>query len=43
MDGRSTEVMVKASRGALGSGPDSGIDNISVRASYRPSWLYVPD
>jgi hypothetical protein len=43
MDGRTTEVIVKASRGDLDTSPDSAIDDISARAYYRPSWLYVPD
>lgn len=43
IDGRTTEVMVKLSRGDLGDSPDSGIDDISAQAFYRPSWLYVPE
>ena len=43
MDGRTSEVLVKASRGDLDASPDSAIDDISARAYYRPSWLYVPD
>lgn len=43
MDGRSIELTVKASRGNLDSSADSAIDDISARAHYRPSWLYVPD
>jgi hypothetical protein len=42
VEGRSTEVFVKASRGDLGGLPDSGIDDISARLSYRPCWLTVP-
>ncbi len=43
LDGRTTELVLKASRGDLDTSPDSGIDDISARAYYRPSWLYVPD
>jgi hypothetical protein len=43
MEGRTTEVMVKASRGDFDTSPDSGIDDISTRVYYRPSWLFVPD
>lgn len=43
MDGRTSEVLVKASRGDLDTSPDSAMDDISARAYYRPSWLYVPD
>ncbi len=43
MDGRTTEVFVKASRGDLDTIPDSGIDDISARVNYRPSWLFNPE
>lgn len=43
IEGRSTELTVKASRGDLDTSPDSAIDDISARVFYRPSWLYVPD
>jgi hypothetical protein len=36
------ELFLKASRGDLDQLPDSGIDDISARAFYRPSWLIVP-
>lgn len=42
-DTRTTEVMVKLSRGDLSTAPDSGIDDLSARLYHRPSWLYVPD
>lgn len=43
IDGRISEVMVKLSRGNLGDSPDSGIDDLSAQAYYRPSWLFVPE
>ena len=43
LDGRSTEIMVKMSRGDFGSLPDSGIDDLSARVNYSPSWLFAPD
>lgn len=43
VEGRSAEVTIKASRGDASTSPDSAIDDISARAYYRPSWLYVPD
>ena len=42
-DGRTTEIFLKATRGDLDGLSDSGIDNISARVTYRPSWLFVPD
>lgn len=41
-EGRSVQMMVKASRGDFDQLPDSAIDDISARISYRPSWLFVP-
>lgn len=41
MEGRPLEVFIKASRGDMGSIPDSGIDDISARVFYRPSWLFA--
>jgi len=40
---RTTEVMLKLSRGNLADSPDSGIDDLSAQVFYRPSWLYLPD
>jgi hypothetical protein len=42
VEGRTTEVFIKASRGDLAQLPDTGIDDISARISYRPCWLTVP-
>lgn len=42
LEGRIVEVFLKGSRGDLGVLPDNGIDDISARAFYRPSWLTVP-
>lgn len=42
LEARPTEVFVKASRGDFASLPDLGIDDISARVNYRPSWLFVP-
>jgi len=41
MEGRPLEVFIKASRGDMGSIPDSGIDDISAKVFYRPSWLFA--
>jgi hypothetical protein len=38
--GGTTEVFIKASRGDFGQLPDTGIDDISARISYRPCWLH---
>jgi hypothetical protein len=40
--GGTTEVFIKASRGNFTNLPDTGIDDISARISYRPCWLQVP-
>ncbi len=42
-EARTLEVFLKGSRGDLDSLPDSGIDDISARFHYRPSWVTVPD
>lgn len=42
LEGRPTRFIVKASRNDPDTGTDPGIDNISVRAYVRPSWLIVP-
>jgi hypothetical protein len=42
LEGRTTEVFLKASRGDLDTLPDSGIDDISAQVYFRPSWLFVP-
>lgn len=41
VDGRSTEVFLKMSRGDLQSLADPAIDNLSARVNYRPSWLFL--
>jgi hypothetical protein len=41
-EGRTTEVMVKLSRGDLDQLPDTNVDDLSARISYRPSWLQNP-
>lgn len=43
IEDRTTEVMLKLSRGNLADSPDSGIDDLSAQVFYRPSWLYLPD
>ena len=43
LDGRTVEVFLKASRGDLDIIPDNGIDDISARVNYRPSWLFNPE
>ena len=42
VEGRTTEIFIKASRGDFGQLPDTGIDDISARIVYRPCWLTVP-
>jgi hypothetical protein len=42
VEGRTTEIFVKASRGDLQSLPDTGIDDISARIVYKSCWLTVP-
>jgi len=42
LESRTIEGMVKMSRGDLDQIPDSGIDDISARLYYRPSYLFVP-
>lgn len=43
LEGRFVELLVKTSRGDLAAVPDAGIDDVSVRVLYRPSYLYIPD
>lgn len=42
LEARTTEVFVKQSRGDFDQLPDSGIDDVSARVTYRPSYLFVP-
>lgn len=42
VEGRTTEIFVKVSRGDFDQLPDSGIDDLSVQVYYRPCWLTVP-
>jgi hypothetical protein len=42
IEGRTVEFMVKPSRGDFDQLPDSAIDDLSVQAWYRPSWLTMP-
>ena len=42
VEGRTTEVFIKASRGDFDGLADAGIDDISARVFYRPAWLTVP-
>jgi hypothetical protein len=42
IENRKIELFLKASRGDLNQIPDSGIDDISARVYYRPSWLITP-
>lgn len=43
LEGRTTEVFVKASRGDLDQLPDGGnADDLQVRVYARPSWLFTP-
>lgn len=42
VEGRTTEVLIKGSRGDLDQLPDTGIDDLSAQLFYRPCWLTVP-
>ena len=42
-EGRTARVIVKAARSVPGSGPDSGIDDISARLYVTPRYLSVPE
>jgi hypothetical protein len=42
IEARTVEFMVKPSRGDFDQLPDAGIDDVSARAYYRPSWLQTP-
>lgn len=37
-----TQILLKGSRGDFDQVPDRGIDDISARVFYRPSWLFIP-
>ena len=43
LEGRTTELIVKSSRGDFDQAPDSAIDDLSAQVYYRPSWLFVAD
>lgn len=40
-EGRTAQFFLKASRGDLDKLPDTGVDDISARVTYRPSYLFV--
>lgn len=42
-EGRTTELIVKASRGDLSELADTGVDDLSVQVHYRPCHLFVPE
>lgn len=42
IENRPVEVFLKATRSDLDAIADAGIDNVSARVYYRPSWLLVP-
>jgi hypothetical protein len=42
LESRKVELYLRASRGDLAGLPDNGIDDISARVHYRPSWLIAP-
>lgn len=42
IEARTCEVLIKSSRSNLDTIADAGIDDISARVNYRPSWLIVP-
>lgn len=41
LDNRTAQIFLKGSRGDIETLPDSNIDDISARVSYRPCWLFV--
>jgi hypothetical protein len=43
IENRPVELLIKSTRGDLDQIPDSGIDDISARATYRPCYLFLPD
>jgi hypothetical protein len=43
LEGSTVQFFIKGSRGDVYTLPDSGIDNISARVSYRPSFIFVPE
>jgi hypothetical protein len=43
LEGSTVQFFIKGSRGDIYTLPDSGIDNISARVSYRPSFIFVPE
>ena len=42
LESRKVELFLKGSRGDFDQIPDSGIDDISGRVTYRPCWLNTP-
>jgi len=42
LEARTVECLVKLSRGNLSTEPDGGVDDLSARLYYRPSWLTTP-
>lgn len=42
LESRKVEIYLKGSRGDFDQIPDTGIDDISARPFYRPSWLLIP-
>jgi hypothetical protein len=42
LEGRTLQVFLKESRGNLANEPDAGIDDMSCRLYYRPSYLITP-
>lgn len=43
VDGRTTQLFIKPTRGDLDQLPDAGLDDVSAQIFYRPSWLFVDD
>lgn len=43
LEGRTTELILKSSRGDFDQAPDTAIDDLSAQVYYRPSWLFVAD
>jgi hypothetical protein len=42
LEARTSQIIVFTSRGDLVGAPDSAVDDLSIRISYRPCWLHIP-
>ena len=42
MENRPCEIFIKPTRGDLNTLPDAGLDSFTVKAIYRPAWIFRP-